>query len=218
MSIRVDHLVWYAPDLEAGTEYFARLLGCEASYGGAHPGQGTQNSLLSLGDETYLEILARDPAQAAAGIFGRELAAFTTQGLYHWAVAGLDLERLVERARRASLDCSEVITGGRLLPDGRELEWRLAGLRNHEFGALVPFFIDWGSCEHPASSAPSGGRLAGIELVSPVAARLTRLFEELDLSFPVRDGPAPSLVATLEGRSGRHRLRSIDPLPKGFEI
>lgn len=218
MTPRVDHLVWYSPDLETGTDYFSGLLGCVATFGGVHPGQGTRNSLLSLGDETYLEILARDPDQKEAGIFGRELAAITTPGLYHWAVAGVDLEGVIERARRASFDCSEVIFGSRRRPDGGTLAWRLAGLRNNPFGALVPFFIDWGTCEHPALGAPKGGRLAGVELTSPAATRLSYLFGTLGLPFPVRQGPTPELIATVEGSGGSHQLRSLQPLPRGFEI
>ncbi len=210
--------MWYSPDLETGTSHFAGLLGSAPVFGGVHPGEGTRNSLLSLGPVTYLEVLARDPAQKEAGTFGRELAELESQGLYHWAIAGVDLETLIERARRLSLECGGVISGGRHGPDGGKLSWRLAGLRNHEFGALIPFFIDWGACEHPASRAPSGGRLIAVEIVSPAPQQLLQIFAALGLDFNVVEGPAPRLTAVLEGGSGTHRLNSIDPLPKGFEI
>jgi hypothetical protein len=218
MTVRVDHLVWYSPDLETGKQYFSQRMDCAPVHGGVHPGQGTRNSLLSLGEQTYLEILARDPAQNEASSLDRELAAITGQGLYHWAVAGVDLDAMIERARRGGLDVSKVVSGRRRMPDGRSLAWRLVGLRNHQFGALMPFFIDWGASVHPASNAPRGGSLVGIELFSPVAHRLSGLFETLGLAFTVRQSQAPGLEATLEGGGSRHRLRSLDPLPRGFSI
>ena len=82
--MRIDHLVWYSADLAAGEKHFTGWDAAPA-FGGAHPGQGTRNSVLSLGDSTYVEILARDPAQTG-GTLDREIAALKGQGLYHWAV------------------------------------------------------------------------------------------------------------------------------------
>lgn len=61
----VDHLVWYSASLDEGARYFADKMDREPAYGGVHPGEGTCNSLLSLADNTYVEILGRDPAQPA---------------------------------------------------------------------------------------------------------------------------------------------------------
>ena len=214
--MRVDHLVWHAGDLAEGQRRLARLDKAPA-YGGVHPGEGTCNSLLSLGPATYLEILARDPAQPASAL-DPEIAGLQGQGLYHWAAGGVDLARLAARARKAGLIASDVVSGGRAKPDGTWLGWKLLGIRDHGFGALVPFFIDWSDGAHPASTAPRGGRLARLELISPRAAALTDLFRLLELDIAIAEGEKPAITATLEGAGGKLRLDSFDPLPRGYVI
>ena len=214
--MRVDHLVWYAGDLAEGQRHLAGLDKAPA-YCGVHPGEGTCNSLLSLGPATYLEILARDPAQPASAL-DPEIAGLQGQGLYHWAAGGVDLARLAARARKAGLSASDVVSGGRAKPDGTWLGWKLLGIRDHGFGALVPFFIDWGDGAHPASTAPRGGQLARLELISPRAAALTDLFRRLELDIAVAEGEKPAITATLEGAGGNLRLDSFDPLPRGYVI
>ncbi|HKF62277.1 MAG TPA: VOC family protein [Dongiaceae bacterium] len=214
--MRVDHLVWYAGDLADGERQLARLDSAPV-YGGVHPGEGTCNSLLSLGPATYLEILAHDPAQPASAL-DPEIAGLKGQGLYHWAAGGVDLAPLTGRARAAGLIASDVVSGGRAKPDGTWLGWRLLGIRDHGFGALVPFFIDWGDGAHPASTAPRGGRLASLELISPRAAALRDLFKVLELDFAIAEGEKPGITATLEGAGGMLRLDSFDPLPRGYVI
>jgi hypothetical protein len=214
--MRVDHLVWYAGDLADGEQRLAALDGAPA-YGGVHPGEGTCNSLLSLGPATYLEILARDPAQPASAL-DPEIAGLPAPGLYHWAASGVDLQALAARARAAGLAASDVVSGGRTKPDGSWLGWKLLGIRDHSFGALVPFFIDWGDGTHPAATAPRGGRLARIELVSPQAAALGDLFRVLGLDLAVRKGERPRILVSLEGQGGTVRLESFDPLPRGYVI
>jgi hypothetical protein len=215
--MRIDHLVWFSPILADGERHFASRMDCAPAYGGIHPGDGTQNSLLSVGDATYVEILARDPAQESSSLDG-ELAGLKGQGLYHWAVGGVDLDGIIAGARRSSYQVSDVVSGGRRLPDGNWLGWKLVGLRNHAFGALVPFFIDWTDCIHPAASAPRGGRFTKIELFSPAAAKLSDLFRSLGLELPIVQREKSGISVTLEGRGGPQVLNSVDPLPRGFVI
>ncbi|HZT18368.1 MAG TPA: VOC family protein [Dongiaceae bacterium] len=215
--MRIDHLVWYSAELAAGEAWFSRRLDRAPAYGGVHPGEGTRNALVSLGEATYVEILARDPAQDPASL-DPEIRALKGEGLYHWAVGGVPLEEIAERARGAAIPASGIVTGGRALPDGSRLGWRLLGIRDHGFGALVPFFIDWGASAHPAATAPLGGRLLGLELFSPRAPELGRLLTALGLDFPVTARQSPGFTATLESARGRHALASFDPLPRGFII
>src|SRR6266478_3601749 len=39
--MRIDHLVWYSPDLGDGVRYSAERMDCAPAYGGVHPGVGT---------------------------------------------------------------------------------------------------------------------------------------------------------------------------------
>ena len=155
--MRIDHLVWYRPDLAEGRRHFETRMDAQPAYGGEHPGEGTANCVLGLGASTYLEILGRDPAQSADRL-DPELRPLTGDGLYHWAVGGIDLDLLAERARKAGLDGGALVPGGRKKPDGSWLGWTCFGIRNHGFGAQVPFFIDWMESEHPALAAPQGRR------------------------------------------------------------
>ena len=95
-----------------------------AEFGGAHPGAGTHNALLSLGKTAYLEIIAPDPNQcdvkAAAKFFMDDPSMFNSVVAY--AVhpnAGEDIEEL-----RAILGAGEVGDRCREEPNGSILNWR----------------------------------------------------------------------------------------------
>lgn len=217
LRMRIDHLVWFCADLDDGKRYFAETMDCPPAYGGCHSGEGTRNSLLSLGAATYLEILAHDPAQDESSV-EPELLRLTGPGLYHWASGGADLSALRINAIAAGLDASDIVTGGRALPSGARLGWKLFGIRNHRFGALVPFFIDWTGSEHPASTAPRGGSLANITVASPEPEKLRETYRVLGIEMAVAYAATPGLAATITTRKGDLVLRMVDPVPRGFVI
>ena len=215
--MRIDHLVWYNANLEDGRRYFADCLDQAPLYGGEHPGEGTANAVVALGPSTYLEILGRDVNQTSAGL-DPEVGGLRGQGLYHWAVGGVDLKDLATRARTSGLEGGALVPGGRVKPDGKRLDWVCWGLRNHAFGSLIPFFIDWRDSEHPARSAPRGGKLAGFEVHTPKAETLRGIFTVLGIDIPVIEGAVPQLVATLKSGKGSMKLSSFSPVPRGYVI
>jgi hypothetical protein len=203
----LDHLVYAAPDLDAAVEALFARLGVRAAPGGSHPGRGTRNALLALGAGSYLEILAPDPAQLHPGPLWMGLEGLASPGLTAWAVRSSDLEGDLRRAERAGLDLGGVLEGSRRRADGEQLVWRFTDPRVREAGGLVPFFIDWGSCPHPAATAPAGVSLAALRAEHPDPGDAATLLGSLELDLPVTKGPRPALIAVLETSRGLVELR-----------
>ncbi len=102
-----------------GVHEIERLLGVRPAPGGRHPGWGTQNALLSLGGQQYLEVLGPDPDQhdfEGHRLF--DVDNLSQSCLLTWAAKSKNLENLVIKARKASLDLGKVSQGSRKRPDG----------------------------------------------------------------------------------------------------
>lgn len=169
----IDHLLYGAPDLETGMHEIERRLGVRPAPGGRHPVYGTCNALLSLGPTCYLEVIAPDPELPTPdrGI-GFGLDGLTEPRLVTWALRHPAIEAAAERS-----DLGAVEPGRRERADGTVLSWKLTDPYTERMGGVIPFLIDWGHTPHPASSAPSGGRLIGLRLEHPSPARV---FDWLD--------------------------------------
>lgn len=197
----VDHLVYAGPDLDALVERFVERTGVRPVAGGAHPGKGTRNALVSLGD-CYLELIGIDhdqPEPEAPRPFG--VGTFDEPCLVTFAArsSGTEtLEELVAASRAAGWDPGDPTPLSRETPDGTELHWRNTWPRNDHDGSF-PFLIDWGTTPMPSTTAPGGVSLVGLATgtADPVAVR--RVYDALDLEVDVRTGTS-GLTATLAVR------------------
>jgi hypothetical protein len=205
---RVDHLVYAATDLDRGVAEIEALLGVRAAPGGPHPGGGTRNALIALGELTYLEIIAPDPDQPAPDgprVFGVD--ELRGPRLSAWAMRAADLARLRENAVREGTPLGTVRDGSRVRPDGVRLAWRFTDPRVRIADGLVPFFIDWGTSPHPAASAPHAGTLVSLRAEHPEPAPVRRMLESLGIEMAVERGAAAALIATIDTPRGRVELR-----------
>src|ERR1043166_9773268 len=128
----IDHIILRAKNLTRGIEAFTRLTGVVPKRGGQHPGRGTENALVSLGPDRYLEILA--PIAPPADSPTRSPAAAGVLTLAGWAVHTRSLESLITRVQSAGFAMVGPTPGSRRTPDNTLLEWRTAGVKDGSLG------------------------------------------------------------------------------------
>ena len=201
---QLDHLVYAAPDLAAAVDALALRTGVRAEPGGRHIGLGTHNALVALGTDTYLEIIAPDPAQPPPAMprpFGLDTKA--RPHLVTWAMKAPDIDAHVAAARAAAYDPGVVMSMARTRPDGVRLTWKLTLTPKLSGDGLVPFLIDWGTSQHPAAGAATGCTLVELRAEHPEPEVVRPLLKALNVPLSVAPGAAPRLIATIDTPLGR---------------
>jgi hypothetical protein len=203
----LDHILLGCNDLQRGIEFVEERTGVRAAFGGVHPGRGTQNALLSLGERRYLEIIAPDPKQS--GPVGHpQLATMTEPRLIGWAAHPGDLGSFAKKLGDAGVAFEGPTPGSRKRPDGRVLSWRTITLKDDR-GGLLPFFIEWSAdSKHPSEDAPQGCKLESFAAVSPHPDGLLEVFKTLGVGMPVVRGEKEQLLAKLSSSKGSFEISS----------
>jgi hypothetical protein len=182
----VDHVIVGIDDIERGLEQFRQLTGVSPVLGGVHPGAGTQNALVSLGEHTYLEIMA--PAADAPQSVRDRFARFSTLTLTGWAASTTDAEASEQMLRASGYSVRGPSDGARVMPNGIVLRWRT--LSATVPGATrAPFLIEWNpTSRHPATSSPAGCRLRALSIREPAPSSLDALVRLLGLTVSIQEG------------------------------
>jgi hypothetical protein len=208
----LDHILLGSSDLNAGIAFMEERTGVRAALGGVHPGRGTRNALLALGDRQYLEIIAPDPAQNKVPDFVaplvEKLKSLSTPRLVAWADHPGNLEALAAKLKAAGITFDGPRDGSRSRPDGRQLRWRTLNLADDRNG-ILPFFIEWDpNTVHPSVDAPQGCRLDRFSLADPDPMTLAESFVALGLEVPIDRGEKTELRAQIRSTKGLMVLRS----------
>jgi len=207
MQTGLDHIILGIDVLDRGIAWVEQYTGVRAVLGGVHPGRGTRNALLALGPESYLEIIAPDPAQASPAWF-TQILGMAQPKLIAWAVHTSGLAALADTARSAGIAIDGPHDGARSRPDGKTLNWKLFHLRDDR-GGMLPFFIEWGrDSVHPAADAPSGCQITNFHLESPDADALSRVCRTLGVDVKIEPAKEPRMLALLATPRGEVKLSS----------
>lgn len=210
MTTCLDHITVVAPSLEAGSAFVLEALGVEPGPGRKHPGMGTHNRLLALGERMYLEVIAPDPEAAPvsrARWFGLDRVQRSTPArLAAWVTRTDDIVNTavpemgaVEVMRRA----------------GACWHMTLAHDGSVPFSGAIPLLIQRSSEVHPASALPDVGlRLKRLRIHHPEAAQVSTVLTRIGLAglpkVAVLHASTCTLVAEIETPFGRRELGAPD--------
>ena len=233
MLTRLDHLVVLVWDLDGAVRDYARL-GFAVTPGGEHADGLTRNALIPFEDGTYMELVAFvDPEDLRDNVWGWRPFLSSGGGLIDYCAASDDLEADVRRLGEAGFVVDGPADGGRRLPDGTQVRWRVARVRQQ--GRLLPFLIE--DLTPRSSRVPGGARdehpngatgVARLELVAADAEKAAR--ELCDLIGARRDpyaagttclslsGSVVCVVPPGRGGAARRRLASAGPGPLAVEL
>ena len=199
----VDHVVVAINDLDKGMELLEEMTGVKPVYGGAHPNLGTHNALISLGDRSYLELLAPNPAVSREDIapemtlYIDAIEKIETLTPILWAVGTTDMAATRGALADAGIVMPEPNPGSRRKPDGSLLQWQAATLEKGQ-SAATPFFIEWGEGSSPALDSPHGCQLRKLKLASADVAALQKLLDTLSLDIMASAAPADAQALELD--------------------
>jgi hypothetical protein len=181
---RLDHLVILVRDLGRAVREYEKL-GFTVIPGGEHADGLTHNALICFEDGSYLELVAfLDSHDPRDNVWGWRAFLLTGGGLIDYCAASDDLRDDVRGLRERGFDVDGPTDGGRLLPDGTEIRWRVARIRQE--GRLLPFMIE--DVTPRSSRVPAGAAAehqngaAGIvrlELAAPDALAASRCLQAL---------------------------------------
>lgn len=213
--MRLDHLVILVRDLDLAAADYEHL-GFAVTQGGEHADGLTRNALIPLEDGSYFELVSfLNLEDATDNVWGwREF--LPNEGLIDYCVASDDLETDVRRLESVGFGVEGPDDGGRRLPDGTEIRWRSARIRQE--GRLLPFLIEdltprglrvpgGQAAEHP--NGASG--ISRLEIAAPDAQEAAASLAAL-IGAPSYIGTSIKLGACTLSLARRPDARSPGPL------
>lgn len=211
MNARVDHLVVIAHSLSQGEDWVRQTFGAAASAGGEHHSMGTHNSLLRVGPDVYLEVIAIDPKQRAparARWFDMDRpdvqsAAKRTPYLAHFVARTSNLATAIKGALHAPGEIVALARG--------TFRWNITVAQDGSLSehGLVPTLIQWQDAKPIDTLTESGVSLERLLALHPDPARLRELHSAIGLEgVAIERGAQPELIAVFDSPRGKVRLSS----------
>ena len=208
MLTRLDHLVILARDLGRAVRGYEEL-GFAVTPGGEHADGLTRNALIPFRDGSYLELVSFvDPEDTRDNVWGWRAFLPSGGGLIDYCAASDDLEADARNLEERGIGVEGPTEGGRRLPDGTEIRWRVARVRQE--GRLLPFLIEDLTPRSlrvpggPAAEHPNGTTgISRLELAAPDDRAAARSLAAFVGAPDARAGPLRLGTCTLSLAAGR---------------
>lgn len=202
MSARLDHITVISPSLDIGAGFIYRTVGVRTETGRTHPSMGTHNRLLSLGADTYLEVIAVDPSApppARPRWFGLDsLAIAAAPRLAAWVASTNDI---------AAISVPELGTVETMYRESVSWQMTLTADGTSPLLGAAPALIQRRPGVHPASRLQDVGcRLRRLVIQHPSPEKVRSLLARIKLKqlpkVEVHQGDACTLVAEIDTPNG----------------
>lgn len=165
----LDHIVLAAPDFQDAMKEFESMTGIKPSVVGSLRGLGTKSARVGLDNNAYIELIAPDPKNS--GPIGAALASQLEEGQlmpWHYAIRSSEVEAMKDDYVPNELGWQpDHISMFGASPDGTPKKWEMLYMYGHKIGGCVPFYIDWGHCDHPSATIPEVGALKSLVVRAP---------------------------------------------------
>lgn len=210
--LKLDHITVIAPTLAEGVSHVRDCLDLDVPFGTRHAYMGTHNHRLQLGDNVYLEIVARDPEGAGPGRarwFGldneRRVRSEWDAGrrLRGWVASTDDIA--AEIARRSAL-FGDLVP---LPPAAPVFAFSIPADGSLPLQGAAPSLIDHKGDPTSMADIPDlGARLHGLSLEHEDPSAIDRLYGDLSIDRPPKVVPGSILrfLATIETPTGLKEL------------
>jgi len=185
----LDHIVLAAPDFQEALKEFENMTGIKPSVVGSLRGLGTKSARVGLDNNSYIEIVAPDPKNS--GPIGAALASQLEEGTlvpYHYAIRSSEVEEMKDDYVPNELGWQpDHISMFGASAEGTPKKWEMLYMYGHKIGGCVPFYIDWGMCDHPSATIPEVGALKKFVVRAPAGHKVHDLLSSVD-GIRVKEG------------------------------
>jgi catechol 2,3-dioxygenase-like lactoylglutathione lyase family enzyme len=228
--VGLDHLVILVEKLEEAVAGYEEL-GFRVTLGGEHADGLTRNALVPFADGTYLELVAFiDPTDDRDNVWGWRSFLETGGGLVDYCAVSVDLADDMRRLEEAGFKVDGPDEGGRRLPDGEEIRWKIARVRQE--GRVLPFLIKdetprvsrvptGPATEHPNGAIGISRLYIAVRKIEEALGSLTALTNDRETpGAAFRVGPHELVVATPDDPESdvERRLETSGPGPFAVEL
>ncbi len=207
--MNLDHIVYGVPDLKQAIELFKKQSGVEPVIAGKHPGLGTHNAILSLGNMQYLEFIALDPEAPKKNkelpSLCSSLLDLSAAKIMTWVIRTDNLAKVVNELNAlGNFQIDPPQSFSRTKSDGTVVAMELAykKLPPAPGDGLIPFFINWGKTPHPSLSVACKCQIKEWYGCHPNADMLNNALHKVGIDFLIKPAEVPSMHLVMNTPKG----------------